>query len=91
MLLFFYKGLTLFYIFDIIISRYNDIKNGGGIVNKSDTPTYQKIMIPLRLPPEIYNRMMEVVQKRKKDERGYSVNQYLTEILSNDLEGKENG
>ncbi len=60
-------------------------------MNKSDTPTYQKIMIPLRLPPEIYNRMMEVVQKRKKDERGYSVNQYLTEILSNDLEGKENG
>ena len=60
-------------------------------MNKSDTPTYQKIMIPLRLPPEIYTRMMEVVQKRKKDERGYSVNQYLTEILSNDLEGKENG
>lgn len=60
-------------------------------MNKTKTPTYEKIMIPLRLPPEIYNRMMEVVQKRKKDERGYSVNQYLTEILSNDLEGKYNG
>jgi len=60
-------------------------------VNKSDTPTYQKIMIPLRLPPEIYRRMMEEVQKKKKDERGYSVNQYLTEILSKDLEEKENG
>jgi len=48
-------------------------------------------MIPLRLPPEIYNRMMDEVQKKKKDERGYSVNQYLTEILTNDLEGKDNG
>lgn len=54
-------------------------------MNKSDTPTYQKIMIPLRLPPKIYDQMMEEVHKRKKNERGYSVNQYLTEILSKDL------
>ena len=54
-------------------------------MNKSDTPTKQKISIPLRLPPELYEQMMEVVQKKKKKERGYSVNQYLTEILSNDL------
>ena len=67
------------------------ISNGGGIVNKSSTPTYQKIMIPLRLPPDIYNRMVEEVQKKKKKERGYSVNQYLTEILIKDLEEKENG
>lgn len=60
-------------------------------MNKSSTPTYQKIMIPLRLPPDIYNRMVEEVQKKKKKERGYSVNQYLTEILSRDLEGKDNG
>lgn len=60
-------------------------------MNKSNTPTNQKIMIPLRLPPEIYSRMMDEVQKKKKDERGYSVNQYLTDILTKDLEGKENG
>ena len=59
-------------------------------MNKSSTPTYQKIMIPLRLPPEIYHRMMDEVQKKKKEERGYSVNQYLTEILSRDLEEKHN-
>ena len=58
-------------------------------MNKSSTPTYQKIMIPLRLPPEIYHRMMDEVQKKKKDERGYSVNQYLTEILTKDLKEKE--
>ena len=59
-------------------------------MNKSSTPTYEKIMIPLRLPPEIYARMMEEVQRKKKDERGFSVNQYLTDILIKDLEEKEN-
>ena len=59
-------------------------------MNKSNTPTNEKIMIPLRLPPDIYHRMMDEVQKKKKDERGYSVNQYLTDILTKDLEGKEN-
>ena len=58
-------------------------------MNKSNTPTYEKIMIPLRLPPEIYHRMMDEVQKKKKEERGYSVNQYLTDILTKDLEEKE--
>ena len=60
-------------------------------MNKSDTPTKQKIPIPLRLPPELYEQMMEVVQKKKKKERGYSVNQYLTEILTKDLKEKNNG
>ena len=58
-------------------------------MNKSDTPTKQKISIPLRLPPEIYEQMMEVVQKKKKKERGYSANQYLSEILTKDLEEKK--
>ena len=60
-------------------------------MNKTKTPTYEKIMIPLRLPPDIYNRMVDEVQRRKKDERGYSVNQYLTDILTKDLKEKENG
>ncbi len=58
-------------------------------MNKSDTPTYEKIMIPLRLPPEIYSQLMDEVHKKKKNERGYSVNQYLTEILEKDLKGKK--
>ena len=60
-------------------------------MNNSDTPTKQKISIPLRLPPELYEQMMEVVQKKKKKERGYSVNQYLSEILAKDLKEKNNG
>lgn len=57
-------------------------------MNKSNVPTRQKIMIPLRLPPELYSQMVDEVQKRKKTERGFSVNQYLTEILSKDIKEK---
>ena len=58
-------------------------------MNKSDIPTKQKVPIPLRLPPELYEQMMELIHERKKEERGYSVNQYLTEILTKDLEEKK--
>ena len=58
-------------------------------MNKSETPTKQKVPIPLRLPPELYEQMMELIHERKKEERGYSVNQYLTEILTKDLEEKK--
>ena len=58
-------------------------------MNKTKTPTCEKIMVPLRLPPEIYSQMMDEVQKKKKNERGYSVNQYLTEILARDLEERK--
>ena len=83
--------MTKYYLYDIIIPRYYDINSGGEIVNKSDTPTKQKISIPLRLPPEIYEQMMELIHERKKEERGYSVNRYLTEILAKDLKEKNNG
>ena len=81
--------MTKYSLYDIIVSRYYDIKMEVGLVNKSDTPTKHKIPIPLRLPPELYEQMMEVVQKKKKKERGYSVNQYLTEILAKDLKEKK--
>ena len=58
-------------------------------MNTSGVPTNHKVAIPLRLPPEIYEEMMELVQKRKKTIRGYSVNQYLTEILIRDLRGNK--
>ena len=57
-------------------------------MNRSDVPTHQKIMVPLRLSPYLYEQMIEEVQKRKRDERGYSINKYLTEILTKDLEKK---
>ena len=54
-------------------------------MNNTETPTMQKVAIPLRLPQELYRAMMELVHKRKRDVRGYSVNQYLTELLEAEL------
>ena len=57
-------------------------------MNKSKTPTSEKIGIPLRLEPKLYEKMMDRVQKKKKEQRGYSINQLLTELLEKEL--KEN-
>ena len=57
-------------------------------MNNSETPTCQKVMFPVRLTPELYRAMMDRVQSEKKDERGYSVNQYLTELIEKDLKKK---
>lgn len=58
-------------------------------MNKSKTPTSEKIGIPLRLEPELYEKMMDRVQKEKKNQRGYSVNQFLTELLEKELKEKK--
>ena len=60
-------------------------------MNKSDTPTHMKVLLPLRLSPELYEQMREVVHSKKKTERGYSINQYLTELLENELRKKKRG
>lgn len=57
-------------------------------MNKTKTPTSEKIGIPLRLEPELYEKMMDRVQKEKKTQRGYSVNQLLTELLEKELKEK---
>lgn len=58
-------------------------------MNKSKTPTSEKIGIPLRLEPVLYEKMMDRVQKEKKNQRGYSVNQLLTELLEKELNEKK--
>ena len=58
-------------------------------MNNSKTPTSEKIGIPLRLEPKLYEKMMERVQKKKKKQRGYSVNQLLTELLEKELKVKK--
>ena len=60
-------------------------------MNKSKTPTSEKIGIPLRLEPVLYEKMMDRVQKEKKNQRGYSVNQLLTELLEKELKENSNG
>lgn len=58
-------------------------------MNKSNTPTSEKIMIPLRLPPEVYLKLIEEVQKRKRQKRGFSVNEFLTDLVTKELKEKK--
>ena len=58
-------------------------------MNRSKIPTTEKTMLPLRLPPDLYKKLREKVNKKKDDKRGYSINEYLTELIINDLEGKK--
>lgn len=58
-------------------------------MNNCGTPTYEKILIPVRLPPEIYEAVIEQVHQQKKKHRGYSMNQYLTELLLKDLKERK--
>ena len=55
-------------------------------MNKTGVSTYEKVMIPLRLSPESYQKVVEKVQEQKKTQRGYSINQYVTELIDNNLQ-----
>ena len=59
------------------------------VVNKSDVITYEKVMLPLRLPPEVYQKVREKVYLEKEKNRGYSINEYLTALILKDLDEKK--
>ncbi len=58
-------------------------------MNNTGIPTKKKVGIPLRIPYEVYQQMVEYVHEKKKEDRGYSFNQYLTELLTKDLKKKK--
>jgi hypothetical protein len=45
-------------------------------------------VIPLRLDPELYQKVIERVYQRKEDLRGYSINQLLTELIEKEFSPK---
>lgn len=51
-------------------------------MNNTKTPTVQKKVFPLRLPPDLYKEVREEVQKGKdKGTYFYSINDFLTQII----------
>lgn len=54
-------------------------------MNNTQTPTEEKVMIPVRVPREVYRTMMDMIHRKKEDDRGYSMNQYLTDLIEADL------
>ena len=58
-------------------------------MNNSEIPTISKIMLPLRVSPDLYKKMRDKVYQKKDNQRGYSMNQYLTELITRDLISKK--
>lgn len=55
-------------------------------MNKTNTPTAYKKVFPLRLPPDIYKLIREKVQiEKEKGNYGYSINDFLTQIIEDSL------
>lgn len=64
-------------------------QNGDYDMNKTKTPTVDKVTFPLRLPPKMYKQIREKVNEIKENENyAYSINDFLTEIIEKGL--KEN-
>ena len=58
-------------------------------MNKTKTPTVDKVTFPLRLPPKMYKQIREKVNEIKENENyAYSINDFLTEIIEKELKGK---
>ena len=58
-------------------------------MNKTKTPTVDKVTFPLRLPPKMYKQIRAKVNEIKESENyAYSINDFLTEIIEKRL--KEN-
>ena len=61
-------------------------------MNKTKTPTVDKVTFPLRLPPKMYKQIREKVNEIKENENyAYSINDFLTEIIEKELKEKNNG
>lgn len=40
-----------------------------------------KIMIPIRISEQLYKKVRKKVNNKKDEERGYSINKYITELI----------
>lgn len=55
-------------------------------MNKTKTPTVDKVTFPLRLPPTMYKKIRAKVNKIKEDDNyAYSINDFLTELIEKGL------
>jgi len=60
--------------------------NGDYDMNKTKTPTVDKVTFPLRLPPKMYKQIRAKVNEvKEKENYAYSINDFLTEIIEKGL------
>ena len=58
-------------------------------MNNSNTPTSEKLAIPLRLEPNLYAKLKKHVYSIQEKKRSYSINEYITNLIEEDLKEKE--
>ena len=59
-------------------------------MNKTKTPTVDKVTFPLRLPPTMYKKIRAKVNEIIENENyAYSINAFLTEIIEKGLKEKK--
>ena len=61
----------------------------GEYMNKTGLATNSKQKYVLRIPPDLYAEIWEKVIERKTKKPGYSINEYLTDLINKDLRGKK--
>ena len=62
------------------------LKHGDYDMNKTKTPTVDKVTFSLRLPPKMYKQIREKVNEIKENGNyAYSINDFLTEIIEKGL------
>lgn len=44
-------------------------------------PTKEKIMIPVRISDQLYKKVRKIVNTKKDNDRGYSINKYIAELI----------
>lgn len=44
-------------------------------------PTKEKIMIPVRISDQLYKKVRKIVNIKKDNDRGYSINKYIAELI----------
>ena len=55
-------------------------------MNYTKTPTSEKKSFPLRLPPDIYKKIRDIVKKEQDNGNyAYSINDFLTQIIEDKL------
>ena len=58
-------------------------------MNKSNTPSAEKRIYTLRLSPEVYRRVQNKVFIEKEDNHNLSINEYITQLITKDLNSSE--
>ena len=58
-------------------------------MNRSNTPTLEKRKLTLRLSPEVYRQVQNKVFIEKEDNHNLSINEYITQLITNDLKISE--